>query len=51
VFLAGVVGHRQVTDAHLAGLARRRGSRLVTLDQGLAALHPDATVLLSASDE
>lgn len=51
VSLAGVVGHRQVTDSYLAALARRRGSRLVTLDQGLAALHPDATLLLETSEE
>jgi toxin-antitoxin system PIN domain toxin len=33
-----VVGHRQVTDAHLLTLARRRGVRLVTFDTGVAAL-------------
>lgn len=39
---APVVGHRQVSDVHLAALARRRGGRLVTLDRGLVeALHPD----------
>jgi len=31
-------GHRQVTDAHLLTLARRRGVRIVTFDAGLAAL-------------
>jgi uncharacterized protein len=31
-------GHRQVTDAHLLTLARRRGLRVVTFDAGLAAL-------------
>ncbi|CCG05072.1 TA system VapC family ribonuclease toxin [Blastococcus saxobsidens] len=31
-------GHRQVTDAHLLTLARRRGVRLVTFDAGLASL-------------
>jgi uncharacterized protein len=30
--------HRQVTDAHLLTLARRRGMRLVTFDAGLATL-------------
>lgn len=35
-----LVGHRQVTDAYLLGLAIRRGGRLVTLDRGLAALLP-----------
>jgi toxin-antitoxin system PIN domain toxin len=47
VDLRGVVGHRQVTDAYLAGLARKRGGRLVTLDRALAALHPDVAVSLS----
>lgn len=37
----GVLGHRQVTDAYLAGLARKRRGRLATLDSGLAALHDD----------
>jgi hypothetical protein len=31
-------GHRQVTDAHLLTLARRRGVRLVTFDRGLVGL-------------
>lgn len=44
----GVIGHRQITDAHLAALARARGGRLVTLDRGLAALHPDVAHLLAA---
>lgn len=33
-----IVGHRQVTDAHLLTLARRRGVRLVTFDAAIAAL-------------
>lgn len=33
-----IVGHRQVTDAHLLALARRRGARLVTFDTGVLAL-------------
>lgn len=41
VALRGVVGHRQVTDAYLAALARHHGGTLATLDQGLAVLHPD----------
>lgn len=32
---AAVVGHRQVTDAYLLGLAVLRGQRLATLDRGL----------------
>lgn len=43
VRLDGVVGHRQVTDAYLAGLARARRARLATFDRGLAALHADVT--------
>ena len=43
---AGVVGHRQVTDAYLAALARAHDARLVTLDRGLAALHPDVADLV-----
>lgn len=34
----GILGHRQVTDAHLLALARRHGSRLVTFDAGLHTL-------------
>ena len=33
-----VVGHRQVTDAYLLGLAVRHGGRLVTLDKGILTL-------------
>jgi uncharacterized protein len=33
-----IVGHRQVTDAHLLALARRRGVRLVTFDAAIVAL-------------
>jgi uncharacterized protein len=39
VDLRGVVGHRRVTDAYLAMLARKRGGRLATFDKGLVALH------------
>jgi toxin-antitoxin system PIN domain toxin len=46
VRLDGVVGHRQVTDAYLAGLARHHGIQLATLDRGLAALHDDVAVLI-----
>lgn len=41
VSMRGVVGHRQVTDAYLAGLARAREARLATFDTGLVALHAD----------
>lgn len=47
VALTGVIGHRQITDAYLAALARRNGGRLVTFDAGLAALHPDVVTLLN----
>ncbi len=40
------MGHRQVTDAYLASLARAHSGRLATMDRGLAALHPDVTVLV-----
>ena len=45
----GVLGHRQVTDAYLAALARRRNGKLVTFDGGLAALHADVVVGLQAN--
>jgi hypothetical protein len=46
----GVVGHRQVTDAYLAALARRHGGRLASFDRGLAALHADVVVLVDSDD-
>jgi uncharacterized protein len=46
VEMGGVVGHRQVTDAYLAQLARNRNGQLATLDSGLAHLHSDVTVLI-----
>lgn len=48
VEMGGVVGHRQVTDAYLAHLARSRNGLLATLDSGLAQLHSDVAVLISA---
>ena len=42
----GLVGHRQVTDAYLAQLARSRKRKLATLDSGLAHLHSDIAVLI-----
>ena len=44
----GVMGHRQVTDAYLAGLARHHGGKLVSFDKGLIALHPDVGVAVEA---
>jgi toxin-antitoxin system PIN domain toxin len=46
VDLSRVIGHRQVTDAYLAGLARSRDGRLATFDAGLAATHPDIADLV-----
>lgn len=46
VQVGGVVGHRQVTDAYLAQLARSRKAQLATLDSGLAHLHSDVAVLI-----
>jgi uncharacterized protein len=42
----GVIGHRQVTDAYLAALARHHGGLLATFDRGLAALHADVSIAL-----
>jgi len=44
--LAGVIGHRQVTDAYLVALARHHRARVATLDKGLAALHGEHVHLL-----
>lgn len=44
--LRGVIGHRQVTDAYLASLARHRGGRIATFDSGFAATHPDVAELI-----
>ncbi len=44
----GVTGHREVTDAYLAQLARAQGGRLATLDGGLAASHPDVADLIAS---
>jgi len=35
-----LVGHRQITDAHLLALAQSRGGRLATLDGGIRSLVP-----------
>lgn len=43
-----MIGHRQVTDAYLVALARSHRAMVATFDNGLAALHGDATVLLRA---
>jgi len=46
VLARGLQGHRQVTDAYLAALARHHHGRLVTFDRGLAALHGDVATLI-----
>jgi toxin-antitoxin system PIN domain toxin len=43
-----LVGHRQVTDAHLLTLARRNEVRLVTFDGGVQALGGPDVELLTA---
>ena len=47
--IAGLVGHRQATDAYLAQLARSRGGRLATLDRAMAAQHSDVAELVPTS--
>lgn len=44
----GVMGHRQVTDAYLASLARHHGGKLASFDKGLVALHADVGVAVPA---
>ncbi|MDL5156518.1 TA system VapC family ribonuclease toxin [Actinomycetospora termitidis] len=48
VRLDGVIGHRQVTDAYLAALARARGSTVITFDAGLRTVHPDVARAIDA---
>ena len=47
--LAGVIGHRQVTDAYLAALAGHFSGSLATLDRGLAMMHPRTAELIPTS--
>lgn len=42
----GLIGHRQVTDAYLAQLARTRRARLATFDRAMAKLHSDVADLV-----
>jgi uncharacterized protein len=47
--LAGqLVGHRQVTDMYLLGLALRHGAKLATLDKGVTAMLPSDKTLQGA---
>jgi uncharacterized protein len=48
VRVEGIVGHRQVSDAYLAELARRHDGRVVTLDKGFAARNADVAELVPA---
>jgi uncharacterized protein len=48
--LKGSIGHRQVTDAYLAQLARARGSGLASSDQAIAKLHDGVVDLVPAAD-
>lgn len=41
---SGIRGHRHVTDAYLAALARSRGAKLATFDEALAAAHRDVVI-------
>ena len=47
---SGVIGHRQVTDAYLAELARARHGELATFDNGLASLHQDIAIVVPTED-
>ncbi len=47
--VAGIIGHRRVTDAYLAHLARSYSARLATFNQALAKLHADVADLIPAS--
>lgn len=44
----GVMGHRQVTDAYLAGLAQHHEGKLASFDKGLVALHADVKAAVDA---
>jgi predicted nucleic acid-binding protein len=41
-----ILGHQQITDAYLAGLARHHGLKLATFDHGLVVTHADVAVLV-----
>jgi predicted nucleic acid-binding protein len=43
--ITGIIGHRQVTDAYLALLARKHGGSLATMDRALAAVHAAAILI------
>jgi toxin-antitoxin system PIN domain toxin len=41
--ISHLVGHRQVTDSYLIGLARKYKGKVATLDPGMRSLLPDPT--------
>jgi uncharacterized protein len=43
---AGLLGHRQITDAYLSTLATHHRLQLATFDEGLAALHRKTVILI-----
>lgn len=42
-----LVGHRQVTDAHLAAIARHHGTTVSTLDGAMSTLAPDVARVIT----
>lgn len=44
--LKGVIGHRQITDAYLADMARSHKELVATFDAGLVATHKDVGCLI-----
>jgi predicted nucleic acid-binding protein len=42
---AGIIGHRQVTDAYLVLLAGKHGGSLATMDRALAAGHQGTSLI------
>ena len=45
---AAIRGHRQITDAYLAALARKHGAKLATFDRALASVHGDVALLVGS---
>jgi toxin-antitoxin system PIN domain toxin len=43
-----LVGHRQVTDAHLVAIARAHGAQVATFDQGMVTLGGDDVSVIDA---
>ncbi|MDR2702729.1 MAG: PIN domain-containing protein [Cellulomonadaceae bacterium] len=46
VDFTNIFGHKQVTDAYLAELARFHNAKIATVDFGLAITHPDVAIYL-----